>query len=202
MNRKERRAAKKQGQKQGRSAGASAPGALGSSPGTQMFGAAFRQFRAGQTQEAERLCHDVLSFDPGHFDSLHLLGIMALRAARHAQAIELFGRALAADARSSECHFNLAQALRACGRLDDAGAHLRQAIMLRSDYAKAHASLGDVLADQGRNGEAARASFERALTSDPALVEGHYGLGNVLLREGQFEEAVARYRRVVAARPE
>jgi tetratricopeptide (TPR) repeat protein/SAM-dependent methyltransferase len=201
MNRKERRAAKKQGKKQGRSAGASAPGALGASPGTQMFGAAFRQFRAGQTQEAERLCHDVLSFDPGHFDSLHLLGIMALRAARHAQAIELFGRALAADARSSECHFNLAQALRACGRLDDAGAHLRQAIMLRSDYAKAHASLGDVLADQGRNGEA-RASFERALTSDPALVEGHYGLGNVLLREGQFEEAVARYRRVVAARPE
>src|SRR3984893_4216475 len=201
MNRKERRAAKKQGQKQGRSAGASAPGALGSSPGTQMCGAPFRQFRAGQTQEAERLCHDVLSFDPGHFDSLHLLGIMALRAARHAQAIELFGRALAADARSSECHFNLAQALRSCGRLDDAGAHLRQAIMLRSDYAKAHASLGDVLADQGRNGEA-RASFERALTSDPALVEGHYGLGNVLLREGQFEEAVARYRRVVAARPE
>src|SRR6202048_4463470 len=201
MNRKERRAAKKQGKKQGRSAGASAPGALGASPGTQMFAAPFRQFRAGQTQEAERLCHDVLSSDPGHFDSLHLLGIMALRAARHAQAIELFGRALAADARSSECHFNLAQALRACGRLHDAGAHLRQAIMLRSDYAKAHASLGDVLADQGRNGEA-RASFERALTSDPALVEGHDGLGNVLLREGQFEEAVARYRRVVAARQE
>jgi len=201
MNRKERRAAKKQGKQQGRSVGASAPGALVASPGTQMFGAAFRQFRAGQTQEAERLCHDVLSFDPGHFDSLHLLGIMALRAARHAQAIELFGRALAADARSSECHFNLAQALRACGRLDDAGAHLRQAIMLQGDYAKAHASLGDVLADQGRNGEA-RDSFERALTSDPALVEGHYGLGNVLLREGQFEEAVARYRRVVAARQE
>jgi Flp pilus assembly protein TadD/SAM-dependent methyltransferase len=201
MNRKERRAAKKQGKQQGRSAGASAPGALGASPGTQMFGAAFRQFRAGQTQEAERLCHDVLSFDPGHFDSLHLLGIMALQAARHAQAIELFGRALAADARSSECHFNVAQALRACGRLDDAGAHLRQAIMLRGDYAKAHASLGDVLSDQGRN-EEARASFERALTSDPALVEGHYGLGNVLLREGQFEEAVARYRRVVAARQE
>ena len=75
MNRKERRAAKKQG----RSAGASAPGALGASPGTQMFAAAFGQFRAGQTLEAERLCRDVLTFDPGHFDSLHLLGIMALR---------------------------------------------------------------------------------------------------------------------------
>jgi hypothetical protein len=76
MNRKERRAAKKQG----RSAVASAPGAFGASPGTQMFAAAFGQFRAGQTLEAERLCHDVLTFDPGHFDSLHLLGIMALRA--------------------------------------------------------------------------------------------------------------------------
>jgi tetratricopeptide (TPR) repeat protein/SAM-dependent methyltransferase len=197
MNRKERRAAKKQG----RSSGASVLGALGASPGTQMFAAAFGQFRAGQTLEAERLCRDVLTFDPGHFDSLHLLGIMALRTGRHSQAIELLRRALAADARSSECHFNLAQALRACGRLDDADAHLRQAITLRSDYAKAHSSLGDVLADQGRNGEA-RASFERALVIDPALVEAHYGLGNVLLREGRFEEAAARYRRGVAARPE
>jgi Flp pilus assembly protein TadD len=109
MNRKERRAVRKQG----RSAGASAPGQLGASPGTQMFAAAFRQFRAGQVQEAERLCRDVLSFDPGHFDSLHLLGIMALRAGRGQQAIELLGRALAADAHSPECHFNLAPVERA-----------------------------------------------------------------------------------------
>lgn len=197
MNRKERRAA----MKQARSAGASVPGAFGASPSTQMFAAAYRHFCAGQTQEAERLCRDVLSFDPGHFDSLHLLGIMALRAGRHDQATELLGRALAADARSSECQFNLAQALRACGRLDDAEAHLRHAIALRGDFAKAHASLGDVLAVQGRNDEAGE-SFERALAIDPALLEGHYGLGNVLLREGRFEEAAARYRRVLAARPE
>ncbi|HEY7242652.1 MAG TPA: tetratricopeptide repeat protein [Xanthobacteraceae bacterium] len=197
MNRKERRAAKKQG----RAADMLPLGPHGASPATQMFAAAFRQFSAGQTREAERLCLDVLSFDPRHFDSLHLLGIMALRAGRHAQANELLERALAADARSPECRFNLAQALRACGRLDDAAAHLRQAIMLRGDYAKAQASLGDVLADQGRNGEA-RESFERALVIDPALVEGHYGLGSVSLREGRFEDAAARYRRVLAARPE
>jgi tetratricopeptide (TPR) repeat protein/2-polyprenyl-3-methyl-5-hydroxy-6-metoxy-1,4-benzoquinol methylase len=195
MNRKERRAAKKQG----RGAGAFAPGALGTSPSMQMFGAAFRHFSAGQMQEAERLCRDALTFDPSHFDSLHLLGIMAVRAARLEQAIELFRRALAADARAPECHVNLAQALRACGRLDEAASHLRQAIVLRNDYAKAHSGLGDVLAQQERS-EEARTSFERALAIDPALLDGHYGLGNLLLREGRFEDAAARYRRVLAAR--
>jgi tetratricopeptide (TPR) repeat protein/2-polyprenyl-3-methyl-5-hydroxy-6-metoxy-1,4-benzoquinol methylase len=197
MNRKERRAAKKQG----KGAGPFATGPSAAAASTQLFASALQHFRAGQIAEAQRACRDVLAFDRNHFDSLHLLGIMALQGARHGEAIEIFDRAIAANDHAPECHFNMAQALRACGRLDDAGVHLRQAIVLRPDYAKAHCSLGDVLAQQEKVGEA-RASYERSLALDGRLAEADYGLANLLLRQGRFEEAATRYRRVLAARPD
>jgi 2-polyprenyl-3-methyl-5-hydroxy-6-metoxy-1,4-benzoquinol methylase len=72
---------------------------------------------------------------------------------------------------------------------------------LRPDYAKAHCSLGDLLAQQEKVGEA-RASYERSLALDGRLAEADYGLANLLLRQGRFEEAATRYRRVLAARPD
>jgi tetratricopeptide (TPR) repeat protein/2-polyprenyl-3-methyl-5-hydroxy-6-metoxy-1,4-benzoquinol methylase len=197
MNRKERRAAKKQGRSAGNFAGASAPAA----PSTQLFASAFQQFRAGQVAAAERLCRDALAIDRNHFDSLHLLGIIALQTAHHEQAIELFTRAIAANDRAPECHFNLALAWRARGHLDEAATHLRRAIALRHDYAKAHCSLADLLEQQEKFAEA-RQSYERALALDQKLLDAQNGLTNLLLRQGRFEEAVTRYRQMLAARPE
>jgi tetratricopeptide (TPR) repeat protein/2-polyprenyl-3-methyl-5-hydroxy-6-metoxy-1,4-benzoquinol methylase len=197
MNRKERRAAKKGGA----SAGALAPGRSPAGLSTQLFASAFQQFRARQIAEAERLCRDALAIERNHFDSLHLLGIIALQTAHHEQAIELFSRAIAANDRAPECHFNLALALRARGHLDDAAAHLRRAIALRRDYAKAHCSLADLLEQQEKFAEA-RQSYERALALDQGLVDAQSGLSNLLLRQGRFEDAVTRYRQMLAARPE
>ena len=150
MNRKERRAAQKQGK------GPLGPGPSPAPVTTSLFAAAFQHFRAGQSAEAERLCRDVLTLDRNHFDSLHLLGIIALRGGRHEAAIEFLDRAVAADGRSPECRVNLAQALRALGQLDPAAAQLAQAIALRPEYGAAHRSLADVLAQQGKLDESRR----------------------------------------------
>ncbi len=168
---------------------------------TQLFASAFQQFRAGQIAEAERLCRDALAIERNHFDSLHLLGIIALQTAHHEQAIELFSRAIAVNDRAPECHFNLALALRARGHLDEAAVHLRRAITLRRDYAKAHCSLADLLEQQERFAEA-RQCYERALALDQGLIGAQNGLANLLLRQGRFEDAVVRYRQMLAARPE
>jgi len=146
MNRKERRAA----QKQGKSGPPLAPGLSPTAMRTNLFASAVAHFRAGQLEPAERLCRDVLMFDRNHFDSLHLLGIIATRTGRLDAALELLGRAIAANDRSPECHFNLAQVFRALGRLDDAAEHLNRASALKRDYAAAHLALADVLTQQGR----------------------------------------------------
>ncbi len=196
MNRKQRRAA----QKQGKGAGP-APGASSAPVAASLFASAFQHFRAGQIEQAERLCCDALTFDRNHFDSLHLVGIIALRAGRHDAAMDFLRRAVVVDDRSPECRFNLAQALRAVGRLDDAVVQLTQATVLDRNYAAAHRSLGDLLAQQDK-ADAARERYERALALDPGFVEALYGLANLSLRQGRLEEAVTHYQRVLAARPD
>ena len=47
----------------------------------------------------------------------------------------------------------------------------------------------------------ARRHLEKGLALDPALAEAHLELGNINVAEGNFEEAVADYRRAVAADP-
>src|SRR5215468_5423021 len=118
MNRKERRA----GAKLGKSGNPFAPAQGLSTVGltAHLFASAMQQFCAGQIDAAERLCRDALTFDRSHYDSLHLLGIIAWKAGRADAAVELLGRAIAANERSPECHFNLGLVLRMLGRLDEA----------------------------------------------------------------------------------
>jgi Flp pilus assembly protein TadD len=54
-----------------------------------------------------------------------------------------------------KAHYNLGQALRAKGRLDEAIAEYRAALRMKKDYAKAHFSLGSIFKSQGRFREAA-----------------------------------------------
>src|SRR6476469_7917565 len=185
MNRRERRAAQSGGQH--KAAGQFSYPAFATGMIDQLFASAFQQYRAGQVRDAERLCRDALALDDTHFDSLHLAGIIALQAMRHAEAITLFARALASKPRSPECHFNMAQALRALGRLDEAASQLRKAIGLQHDYAIACRSLGDLLAQQGRFDDA-RSAYERALAIEPGAIDSQYGLANLLLRQGHFAE--------------
>jgi tetratricopeptide (TPR) repeat protein/SAM-dependent methyltransferase len=196
MNRRERRAA----QKQGRGAEFGAP--FGTSPDfpTQLFATALRHLQSGQMAEAERSCRDLLAIAPDHFDGLHLLGIIAHNTGHDDDAAQLIGRALAVNERSPEAHFNLAQVLRARGRLDEAATHFHRCIELKPDYAAAHANFGHVLAQQGRLAEAAEC-FRQCLRLDGRSADAHYGLGNLLMQRGELRQAAEHYRQVVASKP-
>src|SRR5262245_3111670 len=96
----------------------SGAGTSGSAVG-QSFALAVRHHQAGQLAEAERLYRDVVAIDPSHVTSFHHLGIVALQTGRHAMAVEVIGKALACNERLPECHYNMAFAFRALGRLDE-----------------------------------------------------------------------------------
>src|SRR5262245_12059287 len=99
-----------------------------------LFAAALTHFRAGAFDAAERACHDVLTFDRNHAHALHLLGLIAYQCGRHEAALELIGRSFALDRRNADCAFNMAQVLRALGRIEEATAQFMQATELRRDY--------------------------------------------------------------------
>ena len=88
---------------------------------------------------------------------------------------------------------NLAVALQAEGRFDDAIAHYQRAIALRPDYSPAQNNLGTALRAEGRLEEAA-AAYRRAIELRGEYPEAHYNLANVLTDEGRAKEAAEHFR--------
>jgi tetratricopeptide (TPR) repeat protein/2-polyprenyl-3-methyl-5-hydroxy-6-metoxy-1,4-benzoquinol methylase len=193
MNRKERRAAGKQGR--------SSPQFAGGGPGlAQLFNVAARTHQAGQLAEAERLYRDILAIDPRHVTSLNHLGILALQSGRYPIAVETIKQALALNDRIPEAHYNIAYAHYRLGRPDEAIRHYQRAIALKSDYADAHTNLGNVLKDLGRTIEA-EACYRRVVALAPDSPEAHYNLGNVLAQQQRLDEAIAAHREALARDP-
>lgn len=170
------------------------------SAAARLFALALPQHQAGNLDEAERIYKDVLARDPNHYDSLHLLGVIALQRGRHAAAIDLIGRAVALNDLVSTFHNNLAEALRVAGRVDESVVHARRAIELEPTFADAHLNLGNGLRQQGKIDEAV-AHYEEALRLKPAHAEAHANIGVIRMDQGRLDEAIESYGRALAIRP-
>ena len=78
---------------------------------------------------------------------------------------------------------------------------LRQALLLKPDYAEVHNNLGIVRKEQGRLDEAV-ACYRQALLLKPAFADAHNNLGLALAEKGQLEDAVACYRQALLHKPD
>lgn len=157
--------------------------------------------RQGQWAQGERLCRLVLSAQPGNFDALNLLGMIAVQIRRLPEAVDLLSRALVADPASVPALTTLAGALRDLGRGAEALDRYERALALEPGATQAWIGHGIVLCDLGRHAQAAE-SYERALALDPERAEVHFNLGVVLQRLGRHGEALASYERAIALRPD
>ena len=63
----------------------------------ELFTAAIKAHQAGMLGEAERQYRSIIALDPGHANSLHNLGLIALHAGHAADAADLISRAAVAD---------------------------------------------------------------------------------------------------------
>ena len=96
---------------------------------------------------------------------------------------------------------NIAVALQAEGRADEAVAHYQRAAELRPDYAPAMNNLGSALRAAGRVDEAV-ATYERALANHADFPDAHYNLANALTDAGRGSEAIKHFEIALAAMPD
>ncbi|MGE3957306.1 MAG: tetratricopeptide repeat protein [Vicinamibacterales bacterium] len=87
---------------------------------------------------------------------------------------------------------NLAVALQADGRVEDAAAHYARAIDLQPDYAPAYNNLGVLQRSLGRVDDAI-ATYERAVSLKGDYPDAHYNLANALLEKGRPQEAAEHF---------
>lgn len=194
MNRKQRRAQSRPGNsgEQGRGRATPIPGWLGTALAHQ---------RAGRAAEAERVCRLILSIDPAHAPTLHLLGLVEHQQGRSDDAVEHIQAAIARDNRDPAFHHNLGNILAAQGRAAEAMRCYERALALAPRAIDTLYNLGNICQELGQ-AERAIAYFERGLRLNPDSLELHNNLGTALQDFGRLDEAIACFRKALALRPD
>src|SRR5262249_6849492 len=114
---------------------------------------ALEQHRAGNFSRAEALYVEILRQNPGNVDAIHLLGVLAHQGHKPEIAVDLIGSAIRKKPDVAIFHYNLAEALNALQRNEEAMASYQKAVELEPEYYEAHNNLGNLLNASGRFAE-------------------------------------------------
>ena len=126
-----------------------------------------------------------------HFpDSYFQLGFTYFQLKEYARAITIFNKLLEADNAYLSAYLYLANALEAELELEEALAVLEQAI-LRNPYQNEFYTTAASLQLKLNREQDAERNLREAAALEPDLSSIHLALGNLLLKQGRFEELVA-----------
>ncbi len=167
----------------------------------ETFALALRHHQSGRLAEAERGYREILHVQPGHADSLHLLGVLALQTGNPEPALELIQRAVALRPDGAVYRNNLGQVLERLGRIEDAARAYEAAIELDPLDAEPVNNLGRLLERQERLADA-ETHYRRAIELNSQYAEPQINLGNVLKDRGELDGAIAAYLRATELRPD
>lgn len=162
----------------------------------------FLYFQRSNAKEAIKLFRRALNQNPKSTEALNNLGAALAAVERHEEAIERYERALAIKPDFAEALNNLAVSLVELHRNEEAIAHCERALAINANFADAHTTMGKALTALGRDDEA-KARYERAVAiGGPRQAEAYYRLGNTLVSQDHYPEAVASLGKALAIKPD
>lgn len=185
-------------------AGGGAPGAGGNGAAGAVetrFRDAMARHEGGELDAARGMYEGILRDQPGHADSLHMLGLLAHQEGRHEEARDLLAAAIESNDRVAFFHNNLGEIKRLLYETQGAADCYRAAIELEPRYAQAHNNLGLVLFQLGQVDECVEA-FEAAIDIEPDEPGFRNNLGVVMEARGRLEDAVPCFRASLELAPE
>ena len=162
---------------------------------------AYAHWDAGQADQAEMFCQQVLAVWPGQADAMHLLALMAHAYGNPDLAIEHLRKACQSPRAQPVYFSNLAEMCRQRGLLADGEQAGRRAVTLAPQMSAAWNNLGIILQEVGKL-EESRQCLQRVLELDPDNAQAHNNLGNTCKRLGLLEEAEQYWSRAIALHPE
>lgn len=182
--------------------GSSKPKPAASKPAAPVQHRGLVLLEEGNLEEAERVLAEAREKSPDDPEITGGLGLIRLRQGRHAEAKELFERALGLDADNRSKWENLAAtatfwklmgesaAARGAKNPDIAEEKVRAALRLEPDNAEGIALLGGILSDRGNLAEAEK-HYRESLRLDPANGSAIRGLSGLLSGQGRRAEVIA-----------
>ena len=165
-----------------------------------LFAQGLRHHQSGQLAEAQQIYTQILRAEPGHADSLHLLGVITRQNGRADLAVALIDKAIEIDGRVAAYHSNRGNALLDCGRQDEAIAAFERALELDPAFLQARHNLGTALHAAG-HAAAAETAFVTVLRQRPDYAEARANLARLRLDAGRVAEASMLARTSIACAP-
>ena len=169
--------------------------------------AASAAFADDETDRALELLERAVAICPSHADAFESLGVILGRLGRHEEAIERMRRLLEIDPSSIMGHSNLSLFFNQLGDKEQAEHHLAMATRISmggsaviespdqagADSAEAEADEADRRRREGM--------FLQVLEIDPDDALAHFGMGELLVERGGFEDAVDHLQRAIVSEP-
>ncbi|MEO0986482.1 MAG: sulfotransferase [Cyanobacteria bacterium J06639_14] len=150
----------------------------------------------GRVIEAGQIYQRVLAAEPHHASALHLSGTVAFFQNDFETAISQISQAIERSPNHAVFHHNLAGALCAVGRFDEARHHYWNALHLRPDYAEAFFNFAEIL--NGTDQSVPLSALENLLaqpsvkSSDRSFL--HFAAGKWYDDRGEYDRAFFHYR--------
>jgi tetratricopeptide (TPR) repeat protein len=150
-----------------------------------------RLLQAGLSAEAADLCQRALAIDPGHADSLCLMGEVCLHLGQFDQAVEWMARALRIAPKATYLS-TLGIVLLRAGRLEEALKAFEKAISIEPENAESWKNFGAVLIDLDHPNQAFLA-LQQALKLRPRYVDAANLYGMALYKQQRYAEALEHF---------
>ena len=162
-------------------------------------------FAEDREEAAMTLLERAIAVCPQYADAYESLGVILGRHKRYEEAVDLMIRLLGVDPASVMAHTNLSLYYNQLGRIEDAEreageamrAKMRHETAGRDHEEEARRESETAVADRERRAE----MFRKVLKIDPDDAVGNFGLGELLVEEGRYAEAVDHLERALAADP-
>jgi tetratricopeptide (TPR) repeat protein len=150
----------------------------------------------GRLDEAQALCRRILDAQPNEPNALHLLGLVALQSGKFADAFEHLRLAVQLAPDVALYHANLAEALRALNRPDEAECAYRRGLEIEPRFVQAWKNLGTMLRELRRFPEAIEA-YRNAIGQAPNDPDTLHNIALAVLGLNRLDEAAELLRRAL-----
>lgn len=156
---------------------------------------------AGLFAFARRLGVPAIAWPAGGLLVLALVVLTAGRNSDYRSELAIWQDTVDKSPGNPRAQYDLAHALEAENRPQEAIAHYEKALEEKPDYVEALNNLGHLLSVSGRAPDAV-AYLQRAIQIQPGLAEAHFNLGYALAQQGSIKDAIAELREAIRLKPD